>query len=237
MMSARKTCWGGAATIVSPRRRFECGLNSRLAQISAQIHDVHVGAEAWVVGEVPAGVVGVFVDDDVVGIPEPATHVGKVVRGDAPIPIVEAESIGTAAGEMPAMRRAEAAVPVAVLPGVVDVVVRVVGTAVVADPLVAVDVWGVGMARLVGVVAVFMLLRCGMLLWWCGVLLWWCGVLWCSVLWCGVLLGGAVIRLGSVRRRGVLLVAASGAAGVALRRGRMLLGKQREGEDGGDREI
>jgi hypothetical protein len=220
--------------MVSPRRRFECGLISRLAQI----HDVHVGAEAWVIGEVPAGVVGVFVDDDVVGIPEPATHVRKVVRGDAPIPIVEAESIGTAACETPAMRRAEAAVPVTVLPRMVDVVVRVVGTAVVADPLIAVDVWGVGMARLVGVVAVFMLLRCGMLLWrrrvlWCGMLLW-CSVL---LLWCSVLLGRAVIRLGSVRRWGVLLVAAWGTAGVALRRGRMLLGKQREGEDGGDREI
>jgi hypothetical protein len=108
----------------------------------------------------------------------------------------------------------------------------------VADPLIAVDVWGVGMARLVGVVAVFMLLRCGMLLLRCGVLLW-CSMLlwWCGVLWRSVLLGRAVIRLGSVRRRGVLLVAASGAAGVALRRGRMLLGKQREGEDSGDREI
>lgn len=102
---------------------------------------------------------------------------------------------------------------------------------VVADPMVAINVRGVGMAGLVGVMTVFLLL-------WCSVLLWRSAVLWCSVLllWCGMLLGRAVIRLRSARGWGVLCVAARGAAGVALGRGRML-GKQREREDGGDREI
>jgi hypothetical protein len=83
---------------------------------------------------------------------------------------------------------------------VVEVVVRVVGAAVVTDPVVAVDVGHVGMAGLVGVVAVFRLL-------WCGVFLWCCGMLWCAMLWwCAVLLWHAVIRLGSARGRGVLLM-------------------------------
>jgi hypothetical protein len=52
----------------------------------AEIHDVDVGAEALVVGEVVAGIVGVFVDDDVVGVPEPAVDEAEVVRRDALVP-------------------------------------------------------------------------------------------------------------------------------------------------------
>ena len=50
--------------------------------------------------------------------------------------------------------------PVAVLPRVVQMVVRVVRAAIVADPVVAVDVRRIGMAGLVGEVAIIMRLRC-----------------------------------------------------------------------------
>src|ERR1700760_1718721 len=84
----------------------------------------------------------------------------------------------------------------AVLPRVVEVVARVVGAAVVTHPAIVVDMGHIGMAWLVGVVAVLMLL-------WCAVFLWWCGMLWW---WCAVLLWRAVIRLGSAGGRGVLLM-------------------------------
>ena len=72
---------------------------------------------------------------------------------------------------------------------------RVVGATVVADPVIAVDMGHIGMAWLVGVVAVFRLL-------WCGVLLWWYRMLW----WCAVLLWHAMIRLGPTRGRCVHLM-------------------------------
>jgi hypothetical protein len=48
----------------------------------------------------------------------------------------------------------------AMLPRVVEVIVRIVGAAIVADPVAAIDVRRVGMAGLVGEVAIFMRLRC-----------------------------------------------------------------------------
>jgi hypothetical protein len=51
----------------------------------------------------------------------------------------------------------------AMLPGVVEVIVRVVRAAVVADPVIAVDMRRVGMAGLVGEVAIFMRLRCAVI--------------------------------------------------------------------------
>ena len=47
--------------------------------------DVDVGAEPGVVGEVPAGVVRIFVDDDLVGVPKPAVNIAKVVRSYAEV--------------------------------------------------------------------------------------------------------------------------------------------------------
>ena len=100
-----------------------------------------VSAEADVVGEVPAGVVGVFVDDDVVGVPVPAIDVGEVVGGYAEVEATEPEAGGAASDETPDVGGAEAGGEVAVLPGVVEVVVGIVGAGVVADP-VGVSTWG-----------------------------------------------------------------------------------------------
>ena len=43
----------------------------------AEIFPVDVGAESHVVGEVPAGMVGIIVDDDVVVVPEPVVGVDE----------------------------------------------------------------------------------------------------------------------------------------------------------------
>jgi hypothetical protein len=90
---------------------------------SLQELDVDVGAEADVVGQIPAGMIGVFVDDDLVGIPEPAVTEGVVVRGDAEIEAAEPEARRAASAKAPPMAGAETAVEMAVFPGVVEVVV------------------------------------------------------------------------------------------------------------------
>ena len=48
-----------------------------------------VGAKSYVVGEVPAFVVGIVVDDDVVAIPEPVVAEAEVIRRDAEIKAAE----------------------------------------------------------------------------------------------------------------------------------------------------
>jgi hypothetical protein len=116
----------------------------------SQIHHVDVYAEADVVCQVPADVVGIFVDDDVVAIPEPAVAKADVVRSDAEIEAAEPEAAGTASGQMPYVAGAETAGKVAVLPRMIEVVVGIVGTGIVADPFaVGVNVGGVGMAFVV----------------------------------------------------------------------------------------
>src|SRR5580698_4163891 len=78
-------------------------------RLHAEILNVDVSAQAHVVSEIPAGIVGVFIDDDVIGVPEPSVTVGYVVGSHAPVPSVEPEAAGAAASEMPAMAGTEAA--------------------------------------------------------------------------------------------------------------------------------
>ena len=118
-----------------------------------------VGSEAVVVGEVPAGVVGVFVDDDVVGVPVPAVDVGEVPGGYAEVEASEPEAGGSASAEAPDVGGTEAGGEVAVLPGVVEVVVGIVAAGVVADPAALIDVGVVGVSG--GVVEVAVIGRVG----------------------------------------------------------------------------
>lgn len=115
-----------------------------------------VGAEANVIGEVPADVVGIFVDDDLVGIPEPIAAEAEVGRSNAEIEAVEPEAGRAAAGEMPDMAFAEAAGEVAMLPRLIKMVVGIVGARIVADPFaVGVNVRSFGVAGFVGIVGLF----------------------------------------------------------------------------------
>src|SRR5580693_330199 len=60
---------------------------------SAEILDVDVSAETDVVGEVPAVVVWVVVDDDLVGAPVPVTAEAVVSWGDIEIETAEPEAL------------------------------------------------------------------------------------------------------------------------------------------------
>src|SRR5271167_1459087 len=57
----------------------------------SEIHDMDVGSEAHVVGQVPAIVVRILVDNDVVAGPIPITAESKVDRGNAPVPSAKPE--------------------------------------------------------------------------------------------------------------------------------------------------
>ena len=106
---------------------------------------MNVGAQPGVVGKVPADVVGVFVDHDVVAVPIPVIDVGEVKRSNAEVEAAEPEAAGIAAFEAPAVSATESAVEAAMFPGVVEVEADIVTAALVADPFaVVVDVRGFG---------------------------------------------------------------------------------------------
>jgi hypothetical protein len=44
-------------------------MNFRLRTLSSQVHHVNVCSEPDVVRQIPAGMVGIFVEDDIVGVP------------------------------------------------------------------------------------------------------------------------------------------------------------------------
>lgn len=74
-------------------RKFVRVISARLPQI---LH-VRVGAQADVVRQIPAGMIRVFVNDDVIGIPIPSIDEADVIRCDAKIESVEPETARTSA--------------------------------------------------------------------------------------------------------------------------------------------
>ncbi len=112
-----------------------------------------VGSETHVVGEVPAIVVRIFVDDNLVAIPVPIPCESKVDRGDIPVPPVEPESIGTAAREVPSVGWTEAAAEATMLPRMLKMEACIITAGIMPYPVVRrIDVRRIGMAGLVAVV-------------------------------------------------------------------------------------
>jgi hypothetical protein len=111
---------------------------------------VDVGAQARVVGEIPAGVVGIVIDHDVIASPIPVTDVAQVERGDAEVETAKPETAWIAALNVPPVSSAEAAFEVAMLPRMIEVEAGIISTVIVPDPFAAVvDVRGFGVPRLI----------------------------------------------------------------------------------------
>jgi hypothetical protein len=138
-------------------------LDALASSLGSEVFDVDVGTESDIVGEVPAGVVGIFVDHDVVAVPEPVVAVADVVGSDAEVESAKPETIGSASGEPPDVTAAESAGEASVFPGMIKMVVRVVAASVMADPLsIGVDMGRVGMTGVVVEMAVLLHGRRGM---------------------------------------------------------------------------
>jgi len=130
---------------------------ARKSALRSQIHDVHIGPQSHVVGKVPADVIGVLVNDDLIGIPEPIIAEADIIRCDAKVEPAKPETTRTAACKAPAMAGAKAAREMSVLPRVIDVVVRIATAGVVADPLIAaIDVRSVWVAGLITEIPMFL---------------------------------------------------------------------------------
>jgi hypothetical protein len=100
--------------------------------------------------------IGIFVDDDLIGIPEPVVGETKIIGCNAEIKTTEPETRWAAAGEMEYVAASEAAGKTTMLPRMIEVVVSIVAAGVVADPLiVGVDVRCVGVSTPIAEVGMF----------------------------------------------------------------------------------
>ena len=90
--------------------------------------DVDVGAESGVVGQIPAVVVGIFVDDDGIAVPEPISSVVVIIGRHAEEEAAEPEALAVSSAKAEHMAAAKAAVEAAVFPGMLDVIVLVAAT-------------------------------------------------------------------------------------------------------------
>jgi hypothetical protein len=132
-------------------------LDALASSLGSEVFDVDVGTESDIVGEVPAGVVGIFVDHDVVAVPEPVVAVADVVGSDAEVESAKPETIGSASSEPPDVTATESAGEASVFPRMIKMVVRVVAASVMADPLaIGVDMGRVGMTGVVVEMAVLL---------------------------------------------------------------------------------
>lgn len=126
-----------------------------------QIHDVDVGAQPDVIGEVPAVVVGIGVDYDVVVIPQPSVAIVVVVGRNLEKEAADVKSIAVTAAKPPDVSRADAATEAPVFPRMIEMIVGIVASGVVSHPLIrfGVDVRGLGMVRLIAEGAPLIFLR------------------------------------------------------------------------------
>ena len=100
-----------------------------------------------IVRQVEAGVIRILIDNDRISIPNPIRDIGEVVRENAKVGAPEPESAGAAAFETEDMTGSEAQREVSVLPGMIYVIVPIVTSHIVTNPLtVAMHVRGVRMS-------------------------------------------------------------------------------------------
>src|SRR5580692_1452703 len=116
----------------------------------SQIFHVAVSPQPHVVRQVPTQVIGIVINHDLVGIPQPVAAKSQIIRRDAEVKAAKPESRRTAPCQVPDVMRAKSAGVMPVLPRMIEIVVRVVLAGIVPDPLaVRMDVRSVRMPLLV----------------------------------------------------------------------------------------
>jgi len=128
----------------------------------SEVHDVDVRTESHVEGEVPADVVRIVIDHNLVAIPEPAVAKSNVRGSDIEVESAKPEAAGAASRQMPNVALPDATREASVLPGVIEMIVGISLTGVVPNPLaVGVDVRSIGMPSGVAIVGFFLRRGCG----------------------------------------------------------------------------
>lgn len=116
-------------------------------QSLAEVRHVYVDAKTFVVRQVIADVIWIFVHDYVVAVPVPSIAISQVRSCHSEKEVPEVEAVGSATSQAPNMAGAETAVEMAVLPGMIQVKTGIVFAGVMTHPLVAVHVRSIRMSR------------------------------------------------------------------------------------------
>jgi hypothetical protein len=118
-----------------------------------EILDVDVGAEPHVIRQVPADMIRIVVDHDIVTAPDPIVAGIIIVRGNIEVETTKPETLPVSAFNPVYMATANFAAEVPMFPGMIEVVMRIFRAGVVPDPLIvlSVDVRRFGMPVLVAI--------------------------------------------------------------------------------------
>src|ERR1700722_17849332 len=111
---------------------------------------MYIGAEANVVGQIPANMVGILVDHNLIRIPEPIIAECQIGRSHRPIPAIEPEPARSSTANSPHVTGTKPASKVAMLPWLIEMVVRIAGAGIVPNPLLPFHVRSSRMAGLCG---------------------------------------------------------------------------------------
>src|SRR5260221_8314226 len=126
-----------------------------------QIHDMNVCSRSGVVGQIPARVVWVFIDNDGVAIPEPVTDVGIIERSNTEEETVKPETLPASASQMEYVLPPKASRKVPVLPRPVEMKSRMLASPVLSHPsAIVMDMGRLGVPRRVGESPVFHFAMC-----------------------------------------------------------------------------
>jgi hypothetical protein len=117
---------------------------------------MHVRSQASIVGKIPAGVIGIVIDHDWIGIPKPVAHIGQIKRSNAEIPVVEKEPVGSAACKAVGMAASDAAGEMTVLPGMSETEPGIVAGGVPHPLIVLVNMGRFGVPGLISEIALLL---------------------------------------------------------------------------------
>jgi len=120
---------------------------------------MYICTQPYVVSQIPAGVVRIFIEHDIVGAPVPVPAIAEIGGCDAEIKAAEPESLPVSSLNAEDMPRTEAAGEMAVLPNMVEMVTCVIFSGLVAHPLVIRGVH-VGSFRMAGFIGIRPVLDC-----------------------------------------------------------------------------
>src|SRR5579863_9143749 len=124
-------------------------IDETLLSIS-QIRHVNVCSQPDVIRQVPADVIGIVINNDVISIPVPVSTVAQIIGRYAEVESAEPKPARAASREMPDVARSKAACESSMLVRVIHMIVSIIPSRIMADPLaVRVDVGSIWVTALI----------------------------------------------------------------------------------------
>ena len=117
-----------------PKRPMAAFANT--IELVPHVCDMRISTQSHIVGKVPPDVVGVVVDHNVVAVPQPVIAISVIECRNREKESTYRKSTAVAAVQSPHMPGTDGARKVAVLPRMIEVIVRIVATHIVPNPTV-----------------------------------------------------------------------------------------------------